>query len=327
MESFEPASFPEALGGLLLIVATVSAVFSLCPCLRIHALRLLAIFIVASLALFSNSAATYFVAIFVIATAVTELEFLQNLAAIVRGNKDYFDYKKETLSVKDKLNNLASEAKQSLIVVDAEPDLPSDVADVQASYEEQPGSEEAPQATNVSKQGADSSVSKNPKSVRGEAGEAGEDYTDSATLSNVASESDFKGRSVSIRKIYEFESKALDKLEITYGRAIERGVALQKGASRVELDGLITDYKGVGIDTIFEVKYLSGSRNFISWLGLMSPRLEKMVNNYRMITGRAAVIHFVIIFGQSEPLTMRQRRVLASLNVESVTVYRSGELE
>lgn len=324
MESFEPASFPEALGGLLLIVATVSAVFSLCPCLRIHALRLLAIFIVASLALFSNSAATYFVAIFVIATAVTELEFLQNLAAIVRGNKDYFDYKKETLSVKDKLNNLASEAKQSLIVVDAEPDLPSYVADAQANYEEQPGSEEAPQATNVSKQGADSSVSKNPKSVRGE---AGEDQTHSSTLSNVASESDLKGRSVSIRKIYEFESKALDKLEITYGRAIERGVALQKGASRVELDGLITDYKGVGIDTIFEVKYLSGSRNFISWLGLMSPRLEKMVNNYRMITGRAAVIHFVIIFGQSEPLTMRQRRVLASLNVESVTVYRSGELE
>lgn len=327
MESFEPASFSEALGGLLLIVATVSAVFSLCPCLRIHALRLLAIFVVASLALFSNSTTTYFVAIFVIATAVTELEFLQNLAAIVRGNKDYFDYKKETLSVKEKLNNLASEAKQSLIVVDAEPDLPSDDAakvDVQASYEEYPNSTEEQQSQCSSKQGADSSASEPPKTDCSDEAIAN---SDSATSTNGASWSFSKGQSINIRKIYEFESKALDKLEITYGRAIERGVALQKATSRVELDGLISNYKAPGMDMIFEVKYLPNSRNFIPWLGLMSPKLNKLVESYRKITGRLAVIHFVIIIGNSEMLTMRQRRVLSSLDVDSVTLFRSGEFE
>jgi hypothetical protein len=52
--------------------------------------------------LFSNHWSTYFAGLFIIATAVTELEFLQNLAAIIRGNKDYFDYKKESLSTEEK---------------------------------------------------------------------------------------------------------------------------------------------------------------------------------------------------------------------------------
>tara|TARA_R110000782_G_scaffold14060_5_gene42350 strand:- start:5042 stop:5761 length:720 start_codon:yes stop_codon:yes gene_type:complete len=56
---------------------------------------------VACLAIYSSHWATYFAAIFIIATAVTELEFLQNLAAIIRKNESYFKYKKEELSVEE----------------------------------------------------------------------------------------------------------------------------------------------------------------------------------------------------------------------------------
>ena len=81
-----------------MLFAVVFLISSLVPCIRSHSTRLLALLLVVGLALFSNHPATYFAALFIVATAVTELEFLQNLAAIIRGNKEYFQYKMEHLS-------------------------------------------------------------------------------------------------------------------------------------------------------------------------------------------------------------------------------------
>lgn len=81
-----------------MLFAVIFLMTSLIPCIRSHSTRLLALLLVVGLALFSNHPATYFAALFIVATAVTELEFLQNLAAIIRGNKEYFQYKMEHLS-------------------------------------------------------------------------------------------------------------------------------------------------------------------------------------------------------------------------------------
>jgi hypothetical protein len=109
MPSLIPSTFPEALGGIVILLALLLSLISLIPALRSHSFRLLALFFVAALSLFSNHWSTYFAGIFVIATAVTELEFLQNLAAIIRGNKDYFDYKKETLTSEQKQKKVQEE--------------------------------------------------------------------------------------------------------------------------------------------------------------------------------------------------------------------------
>jgi hypothetical protein len=98
MTTLLPSSFPELLAGLIALAAVSLAIASLRSRLRNHATRMFAILFAASIALFSNHWTTYFAALFIVATAVTELEFLQNLAAIIRGNKPYFDYKKEQLS-------------------------------------------------------------------------------------------------------------------------------------------------------------------------------------------------------------------------------------
>lgn len=74
------------------------------------------ILIVTSLALFSSHAVTYFAAIFIIATAVTELEFLQNLAAIIRKDENYFNYKKEILTKEENEKRKNIEAIQDEIV-------------------------------------------------------------------------------------------------------------------------------------------------------------------------------------------------------------------
>lgn len=96
MDSFIPDSFVHALAGVLVIVALFLVVASMFSKIRIHSTRLLVIMVVLAIAMFSNHWTTYFAALFIIATAVTELEFLQNLAAIIRGGKHYFDYKAAT---------------------------------------------------------------------------------------------------------------------------------------------------------------------------------------------------------------------------------------
>jgi hypothetical protein len=66
-----------------------------------HGLRMAAILFIVSVSLFANRGYCYFGAIFIIATAVTQLDFLQNIAAIIRGSKEYFDYKKESKPTKE----------------------------------------------------------------------------------------------------------------------------------------------------------------------------------------------------------------------------------
>lgn len=103
-------SFLEMLGGLLLAIAILFAFLSIIPPLRATSLRLSGIVFLVALALFSNHWATYFAAIFIIATAVTELEFLHILAAIIRGDKNYFDYRREFLTRDEALQKSRKDA-------------------------------------------------------------------------------------------------------------------------------------------------------------------------------------------------------------------------
>ncbi|MEX1027517.1 MAG: hypothetical protein WD049_05855, partial [Candidatus Paceibacterota bacterium] len=93
-----PAEFHELLAGVAFVCALILAFFGLRRRLRSTSLRLSAIFFLVTFTLFADHGVTYFAAIFIIATAVTELDFLQNLAAIIRGDKNYFDFRREYLT-------------------------------------------------------------------------------------------------------------------------------------------------------------------------------------------------------------------------------------
>ena len=96
MQNYFPQSFRELVASVSIVVGFIFSFISLFKIqgefLREHALRIAAIFSLLGLCLFADNAYTYFAAVFIIATAVTQLEFLQTLAAIIRGNKDYFDF-------------------------------------------------------------------------------------------------------------------------------------------------------------------------------------------------------------------------------------------
>ncbi|MDD1136019.1 hypothetical protein M5G22_00490 [Pseudomonas sp. TNT2022 ID233] len=339
MEKFIPVSFPEALGGVLALIAILSGVLSLISGLRAHTLRLLAIFVVTALALFSNNVTTYFIAIFVIATAVTELDFLQNLAAIVRGNKEYFDFKKESLSKERKLDLLAAEAARAAVVAESsfksspkdngsEPNNEEKVvagnqADEQAAMFE-PEEVSPPKETPVEEVSAPSITKPDGDLEKAAKSEVG--IPTKTSYRNFFPRSAPGKLSDDVRRIYELESRAFDSLELLYEKAIERGVRLRRGAFAVELDGLLTKFDGEK-DLIFEVKYLRSPENFIAWIKLVGIKLQGLAKRYKEVTGENAMVHFVLILEAGVKLTARQRVALDSLEVRDVTIFNVDFLE
>ncbi len=83
------------------------------------------LFLLMTLALFAENPYCYFAALFIVATAVTQLDFLQNLAAIIRGSKEYFEYQKEFLSRGEVEETVEKEVEE----IEA---APVDIAEVQS---------------------------------------------------------------------------------------------------------------------------------------------------------------------------------------------------
>jgi len=96
METLLPKAFNEIFAGIFCLVAVIAFYKSFKQSQRSHGIRLAAIALIGGLALFCNNNWVYFASVFIIATTITETEFLQNLAAIVRGSRHYFDYKRAT---------------------------------------------------------------------------------------------------------------------------------------------------------------------------------------------------------------------------------------
>jgi len=100
-----PENFLHVVGGLTLILGLLALIYSLfCDRKRGVGLKITGILFLITLASLANSFWVYFAAIFIIATLVTELDFLQNLAAIIRGSKEYFEYKSAE-GIRSKIDN------------------------------------------------------------------------------------------------------------------------------------------------------------------------------------------------------------------------------
>lgn len=108
-----PSNFVELVAGVSFLAGLGAMAFSFKESLRSHSTRLFALSLVATLALFANHWTVFFAAVFIVATAVTELEFLQNLAAIIRKDENYFKYRKEALSNEDVTKKTSSEVLEA----------------------------------------------------------------------------------------------------------------------------------------------------------------------------------------------------------------------
>src|ERR1700732_2626344 len=89
-----PKSFIDVVGTVSLVLGFVFAFLAIRAAIRDLCLRVTGMSFIIALSLFANHTAVYFAAVFIVATGITSVEFLQNLAAIIRGSKEYFEYRK-----------------------------------------------------------------------------------------------------------------------------------------------------------------------------------------------------------------------------------------
>ncbi len=84
------------MGLILICVCLILVIIFIWKSLKYSLLKLIGVFLVVALSLVSNDGVNYFLAILVVATLVTELDFLQNIAAILRNSESYFIHKFQT---------------------------------------------------------------------------------------------------------------------------------------------------------------------------------------------------------------------------------------
>ncbi|NBD25414.1 hypothetical protein [Paenibacillus glycinis] len=95
-------NFRESIAVLSISLALIFiCIFIWTKVLKKEALKVVGILIVLGVSLFANEATSYFLAILVLATLVTNLEFLQNIAAIIRNSDAYFNHLVGTRSQKE----------------------------------------------------------------------------------------------------------------------------------------------------------------------------------------------------------------------------------
>lgn len=331
MDSFHPLNFFQASAGVFGAFALIFGVLSLFEGLRTHAIRMLAIFLVVALSLFANSPTVYFSAVFIIATAVTELEFLQTLAAIIRGNKDYFTFRKETLSSEAKFKSSQAELIELEVVSEVNADSDKKTARVDAqdltdnthsvpfeshSEEEKDTStnDQAEPISDVLKVNAsmtssletpmDRNVDKLVPVVGSVVGGVVGGVVGAWTK---ASKEIYR---VQVERAIELEKKALNYMQGLYGSLIERNVVFQSSTHRLELDGLITRPRVAGyVDQIFEVKYI-GAPSKVHALLTQLQQVSLKSSLYFQMTNRTAMVQLVVVLDSEADLPEHETDLL-----------------
>ncbi|MBD9439055.1 hypothetical protein [Pseudomonas sp. PDM04] len=344
MENFYPLSFFQAVGGVLCISALVFSFISLFENSRTHAIRILAIFLVVALALFANHVTVYFASVFIIATAVTELEFLQTLAAILRGNKEYFAYKKETLSDEAKYKS----SKAELVELGALPVVAANDSGGKSEEESPSVSPVSDEKENTGDQkGADIDSPADASSELG-AAEREEKYSSHNKYPSPSSKhyhvrdlnespAAYKNHKkdemrLAVQRVIGLESKAIDYVQGIYGTIVERNVVYRsKDLDLVlELDGLITRPNTIGyIDQIFEVKYLSAPSKLEALISQL-PRVAVKSHQYRQITKRQASLQLVVVLDYEHGLSEGELELLrvgiSKWDIDGFVVVTAKEL-
>lgn len=104
-----PLSFLELLAGLLLVLVLAISLLLFIPKIHSKLLKIISIFLIISLTLFANNFWIYFLCMLVIATSITNVDFLENIAAIIRNSDSYFKYKSSKASKKQVENKIEDE--------------------------------------------------------------------------------------------------------------------------------------------------------------------------------------------------------------------------
>lgn len=111
---FKITAVSSALAAGFSIVGLVVAICNFFSRSQIVSIKLLGSLMVLALAFAANSAVVYFLAIFIVATLVTDLDFLEKIAAIFWNRDKYWEYRMVQIPPADVKARVASEAQQEV---------------------------------------------------------------------------------------------------------------------------------------------------------------------------------------------------------------------
>lgn len=114
MDFMFPKTFMEFVGGISLIAAISFIALSVKKSLRQYLHKVSGLLLLIAVGAYAENVWCYLVIVFIIGTTVTELEFLQNIAAIIRGSEAYFKYKKVFVPRKE-IESAINEEYQTVI--------------------------------------------------------------------------------------------------------------------------------------------------------------------------------------------------------------------
>lgn len=101
IQNLNPENFRELMAGVSILITIMFIFLSIKKSIREHSLKTIGILVVLSVGLFANNVTTYFLAIIILATLVTNLDFLENISAIIRNSDSYFKFKESQKTVKE----------------------------------------------------------------------------------------------------------------------------------------------------------------------------------------------------------------------------------
>lgn len=105
------------------VVMAAFSFISLKRSVRSLSIKIVGLFLIITICVYANNLAVYTIAVFIVGTTITSREFLENIAAIFKGSKEYFDYKKETLDSDEKEEKIKEDLLEQKVSTFSLPDL------------------------------------------------------------------------------------------------------------------------------------------------------------------------------------------------------------
>ena len=285
-------------------------------------LKLAGLLLVLAIAFYSTNATVHVITVFIIATLITNLDFVVNMAAVFRGSaKDVFSYKIELLDRKQQEEKIVQEIRENEAAPQDGPpdtgDTEEDSSEVQEA--ESPSSEDPPEdqaAAGMGKAAASSSedhVAKgahkatSPPSEDPPAGRAAAGVQETVSPSSVERSAGKQAKAAdgglvsakksineAVSEYIDLEALALDHIAMTYG-PIDRYVRFRHEDATIEFDAIRTGEK---LDKLFEVK-LTASKSLL--LNKIIPDFRERVQRYVTLSGKEAEAFLVVVSDRMYP--------------------------
>jgi len=262
-------------------LAALFIIFSLLSDERDHCLRVAGLCLICCFALFSDSSWTYGISIFLTATAITELKFIERLAAIIFRTKEYWTPERSPAPPKGD-------------------EVPSPAVVGKGMVDGVGGNRDPTHAENVVSPSIDKSELN--------AGSAVPDEQTSAMEYSVMSRSPLIKQFGGLPRVYEILS--IDKFSKTTGRSFENNVEIKLKSGPIVLDAFSEGKAGLP-DILVEVKtLLHQNEQDLIW---GAHKALMAMNAYRDETKRTIVGAFIVVIQSQKDLSVVTRQRLENL--------------